>query len=275
MRIKVIDISEEQRKQIQKSELLILDELDRICKKYDIRYMITYGTLIGAVRHNGYIPWDDDLDLCMLRDDYIRFREACKTELDSKFFYQTNETDPEYYYLFDKIRLNETVFKESFVSKYSINHGVYIDIFPIDYIPDEMWRRNIQYIKLHFFRTGVMSKYLMLGARSGIKRLIFSLLRIPYALFPLKYLYRKAQQTAMQYDGQPHKFATSFYSPYHSRDTFDAELYSDLVQHQFEDRLTWIPKRYDEFLSKIYGNYMKLPPEKERNTNHTLTELKL
>lgn len=273
--MKLIEVSEEQKCEIQKAELLILDEVDRICKKHNIKYMVAYGTLIGAIRHQGYIPWDDDLDLCMLREDFLRFREMCKEELDSRFFYQTNETDPEYFYLQDKIRLNGTVFKESFISKYNINHGIYIDIFPIDYVPESKWERNLQFYKFQFYRIGVMAKYLMLGARSGKKRVVFALLRIPYAVFPTRYLYNKAQETAMQYDDAPHNKATNFYSPYHKRDTFDVSLYSELEPHQFEDRVTWIPKRYDEFLRTLYGNYMKFPPEKERVTRHSITELKL
>lgn len=273
--MKLIDVSEEQRSEIQKAELRILDELDRICKKHDIKYMVAYGSLLGAIRHQGFIPWDDDVDLCMLREDFLRFREVCKTELSSDFFYQTNDTDPEYYYLFDKIRLNGTIFRESFASKYNIHHGIYIDIFPIDYIPENKLKRYIQYCKFHFYRTGVMAKYLMLGARSGKKKLICALLRIPYVVFPMKYLYRKAQETAMQYDDHSHKMATNFNSPYHKKDTFDAKLYKELEVHQFEDRVTWIPKRYDEFLRTLYDDYMQFPPESERNTRHILTELQL
>ena len=79
----------------------------------------------------------------------------------------------------------------------------------------------------------------------------------------------------MQYDKNIHMMATSFYGTYHKKDTFDAKLYSELEEHLFEERVTWIPKRYDEFLSTIYGDYMKLAPESERNTRHTLSELQL
>lgn len=270
-----VKISNEQREQIKSVELMILDELDRICTKYDIHYMISYGSLIGAIRHKGYIPWDDDLDLCMLRKDYIKFKEVCKKELDSKFFYQSHDTDPEYYYLFDKIRMNNTIFKESFVSKYNIHHGIYIDIFPIDYLPQNIIDQNIQFIKFHFYRTGVMTKYLMLEARTGKKKYIFSILKLLYSFFSLEYLYNGAHKEACKYNDKKCLKATNFFSPYHRKDTFDIDFYTNLTKHIFENRYVWIPQRYKEYLTKIYGDYMKLPPLEERNTRHTVVELKL
>ncbi len=273
--MKLIEMSDNQRSEVKKAELLILKELNRICQKHNIKYMLCYGSLIGAIRHGGYIPWDDDLDVCMLRKDYIRFKEICKSELKDDFFYQCQETDPEYFHLLDKIRLNGTVFRESFLSKYKIHHGIYLDIFPVDYIPDNKLLRIIQYYKLHFYRTGLMAKYLMLGARKGKKKILFAFLRGLYFFFPIKYLYKKAQETAMKYDDKPRKKATCFFGAYHKKDTFDANVYEDLEQHTFENIMIWIPKEYDVYLRTIYGDYTKLPPKEQQNTNHTLTELKL
>lgn len=144
-------------------------ELDRICKAYDIKYTLAYGTLIGAIRHRGFIPWDDDIDVFMLREDLLKLREICKTELNERFFYQNHETDKEYYYLFDKIRLNGTIFKETYLSKYNIHHGVYLDIFPVDKLPDDLREIKKQYRRYRIYRTVLNSKYLVLNARHGKK----------------------------------------------------------------------------------------------------------
>lgn len=250
-----------------------MEEIDRICRKYNIKYTLAYGTLIGAIRHNGFIPWDDDIDIAMLRADYIKFKEICKTELGKKFFYQSNDTDPEYYYLFDKIRLNDTIFKESFVSKYNIHHGVYIDIFPVDKIANKGLRRKWQYCKFHFYRTGLMSKYLMLGAREGKKKYAAALLRCLYFAFPLSYLYRKCHEIAMSCNHDNCKDVINFFSPYRLREVFDYSVYTRHVEHTFEEKSFSILKDYDLYLKQIYGRYMELPPENKRNTRHTITEL--
>lgn len=273
--MKLLKISDEDRRKIQLLEIDILTEIDRICRKYDIAYTIGYGSLIGTIRHNGFIPWDDDIDLCMLRKDYIQFKEICKKELSNRFFYQAQDTDPEYFYLFDKIRLNDTVFKESFVSQYNIHHGIYIDLFPVDYIPNNILKRWIQFYCFNFFRTGVQAKYLMLQARSGPKRFIFSLFKLFYSVFSLKYLYRKANSVATWYDDSPQKKIMNFYTPYRMKEIFDVRMYQNFIEHVFEDRKFYIVKEYDLFLRQIYGDYMKLPPEEQRCTRHTITELKL
>ena len=153
-------LTDTQLRRIQQIETDVLCEVDRICQKHQIKYVLGFGTLIGAVRHQGFIPWDDDVDICMMRKDYERFKDICRTELNPKYFYQSKDTDPEYYHLFDKIRVNGTVFKEDLIAEHDIHHGVYIDIFPMDYVPDNGFLRCLQFWKFHFFRTGLMAKYM-------------------------------------------------------------------------------------------------------------------
>ena len=180
-----VNVTQEDKRKIQLLELEILQEVDAICRRHGINYTMGYGSLIGTIRHDGFIPWDDDVDICLLRKDYVRFKEICKKELSSRFFYQSNDTDPEYYLLYDKIRLNGTVFKESHLSSYNIHHGVYIDIFPIDYIPDCRIKQTLQFVCFHFFRSGLMSKYLVMEARGWKKKIIAIFLRFLYCLIPL------------------------------------------------------------------------------------------
>lgn len=129
-------LSSNELKAIHSLELEALTVIDQICRRHSIKYTLIDGSLLGAIRHNGFIPWDDDVDIAMLRDDLEKFKLICKTELPSKYFYQDMSTDPEYLYLFDKIRINNTLFKESYLAEYNINHGVFIDIFPVDNVSD-------------------------------------------------------------------------------------------------------------------------------------------
>ena len=271
--MKSIELSLEQKREVQKLEVYILKEINRICTKYNIKYMAGYGTLIGAVRHQGFIPWDDDMDLCMLREDFQRFKTACLKEFGNEFFYQSNDTDPEYFLLYDKIRLNGTMFRETHVAKYNINHGVYIDIFPIDYLPRKKMQWFLQYYGFHFFRTGVMAKYMMLDARKGKKRALFTILRLLYAPFSLQFLYNKAQHFAMKYDGKKSPYASNFYTPFRKKDIFKTSLYTNTRNVDFEDTQISIPDDYHTMLSKLYGDYMKLPPVEKQNTRHELTDI--
>ena len=109
----IIQLDENQTEALRNKELEILYEIDRVCKKHSITYTLTYGSLLGAIRHKGFIPWDDDVDIAMTREQFECFKEICKCELSDGFFYQCNETDPEYFHLVDKIRINGTVFKEN------------------------------------------------------------------------------------------------------------------------------------------------------------------
>lgn len=273
--MKYVSLTQEDKRKIQLLELDILKEVDKICRRNNIHYSMGYGSLIGTVRHDGFIPWDDDIDICLLRKDYIKFKNKCKKELGSRFFYQSNDTDPEYFLLYDKIRLNDTLFKESHLSSYNIHHGVYIDIFPIDYLPENRVKQVFQYVCFHFFRTGLMSKYLVLKAREGKKKYIAAVLKLFYCLFPLSFLYKKANKIATWYDNSSHNRIMNFLTPYRLREIFSAKLYEEFTDHKFEDMTVAMVKDYDLFLKQIYGDYMKLPPPEKRNTRHTLIEFNL
>lgn len=121
-------------KDVQRLELEILLEFDRICKKHGMKYQLYAGTLIGAIRHEGFIPWDDDIDVCMLRSEYDKFLSWVEIELNNKYFFQTYKTDLNYINKFAKIRRNGTLFVEKSVKDLEIHHGVYIDIFALDNI---------------------------------------------------------------------------------------------------------------------------------------------
>ncbi len=268
-----LKLTEEQRQKVQELELEILLEVDRLCEKHNIRYALAYGTLIGAARHNGFIPWDDDIDIWMLRDDYERFRQICKEELGNRYFYQTHDTDKEYYYLFDKIRMNDTVFKETFLSNHNIHHGIYIDIFPLDYVPDGLKEREKHYKKFRFWRLGLMSKYINIKARSGKKKYQAMLLRLLYLFFPLGFLYKKANQIAIKYNEQTTKSVLCLSSVL--RGTYNVEYILNSQKHVFEGHKLQVPDNYDSILKSIYGDYMVMPPEEQRKTVHDLIELKL
>ena len=272
--MELINVSEKDKENIQIQEMKILKEFDRLCRGNGLKYSVAYGTMIGAVRHKGFIPWDDDVDVWMQRSDIGKLKEICKTQMNENFFYQTNETDSEYFYLLDKIRENNTVFRESFVSKYKIHHGVYIDIFPLDYMPDNLVHRYFHYLHYRFYRAGLMAKYLDINYRTGLKKVMARLVRIAYAPFSVEFLYKKANKTASKYDKKT-GYLANLASASAWRDVFPASIYEKVSSVPFEDMEVLCIDEYDRYLTDIYGAYMKLPPVERRNTRHSLTELRL
>ena len=129
-------LSDEERRAPQISELEILMEFKRICSSNNLQYYLTAGTLLGAVRHQGFIPWDDDIDIAMPRKDFKKFGELCRCQLKKDFYYQDCRTEPDYPYYFAKLRKEGTEVCEPCLEAVNIRKGHYIDIFPLDRCPN-------------------------------------------------------------------------------------------------------------------------------------------
>lgn len=275
-----INLTNSQRERIQSIELKMLLEFDSLCKKYNISYTLAGGTMIGAVRHKGFIPWDDDVDVYVLRDDFNRIRKIFPKELaGTKIFYQSHQTDKNYYYQFDKLRMNGTIFKETFLENHKINHGVFIDIFPIDYVPNNPILRMIQYIEYRSIRLILMCKYININARKGIKKYLATIIRLIFWWTNLDKLYAKGEKIAQKYlDIKDKCQYVRNLNSVGSDGTKETYLIEDLKKTQkieFESYLLSISTNYDQMLRKIYNDYMKLPPKDERKTRHNLEKLEL
>jgi lipopolysaccharide cholinephosphotransferase len=136
-------------------ELAMLGEFIRICQKYSLRYYLIGGSALGAVRHSGFIPWDDDIDIGMPRVDYEKFLSVAQAELDADLFLQTHKTDPAYPFSFAKIRNSKTTFIQSDSSHLQMNHGVYIDIFPLDGYPSSKLSRRLTKIIINLCNAAI------------------------------------------------------------------------------------------------------------------------
>lgn len=267
------------RKKVQEKEVEILYEFDRLCKKHNIKYTLAGGTMLGAIRHKGFIPWDDDIDVYVLRNDFLKIRKIFPKELSSNFFYQCQKTDSDYYYPFDKIRMNNTIFEETFLSNHKINHGVFIDVFPIDAIPNNKVRRSLQYIYYRFLRIGLMSKYINIKARKGKKKIAAQIARIVFVFYPIKKLYDKCDSVASKYvenlNSVDEVRNLNSVGSDGTRETYNLNDFLNLKYTPFEDKYFLISENADEMLKKEYGDYMQLPPINERNTRHELVRIKL
>ncbi|MBR5515131.1 MAG: LicD family protein [Clostridia bacterium] len=245
-------------RRLQLEQLKMLNELDRICKKYNIRYMLFAGTALGAVRHKGFIPWDDDLDVIMLREDYDKFLSVAQNELDSDIYYLQKEYSEHWMSCFSKIRKNNTAFMEKVVPKDPLQHqGMYIDIFPCDNLSNNKIISYLQFVSSKI----VIAKCLCIKGyitKSVVKKtvMLFSHL-LPFKFFLNLALRRKDKNS---------KFVHSFFASSHSysKAQYKREWFENTNLIQFENSEYPISANYHELLTVLYGDYMKIPEPEDR-----------
>lgn len=251
---------------LQLIELEILDEFNRICKKYNLTYYLSYGTLIGAIRHKGFIPWDDDLDVVMFKEDYDRLIEVAPKEIDSKRFYFHDYSDPQNPAGLLRIRKKGTVYADDkFLRMHLESYGIWMDIFRLD---------NVESPKLFTFKLQTFAKVL---EHICIHRAIVDIkgLSIPRKLvhyFSLILPLRKWRSlidniyTLCRNDNS--EFVANFNSRYSAQiELMPRSMFGEPVLVEFEKKMYPAPHDYDSILKHIYGDYMQLPPEDKRVTH--------
>lgn len=252
-------------RQLQLNELEMIVEVDRICRKYGIKYSLDGGTMLGAVRHKGFIPWDDDADIILYRDEYEKFVEACKIDLDTnRFFFQDDTTDPYYRWGYGKMRRLGTEFVRAGQEHMKYRTGVCIDIFPEDKVPTGKIMRRIYYGINYCFRKIMYSELGKVSNKSAFMRIWYGLLSfIPINIVFV--LWKKMAKHYNQYDSElichtmlPNPGPKCKYG-------MPAEsLLGDFVQMEFEGMMFSVSADWDRFLELSYGDYMKMPPEEKR-----------
>ncbi|MGN0316885.1 MAG: phosphorylcholine transferase LicD [Lachnospira sp.] len=254
----------------QKNELIILKEIQRICEKHNIQFILSSGTLLGAVRHNGFIPWDDDIDIEMPYDQYKKFLKICKTELDDKFFLQTFETDPNYFNSFAKIRMNNTTFVPWDGANHHIHQGFWVDVFPIVRGSKNSRIHNLQskilklgeFLQMQDYCKGRYDDFKNETGSLVDKIILLEKIPMKIRIKLHKLLYSLVLRTPKE--NKCVKMLTIFVA------NRPKNFWLELEDHVFEDGIFKVPKDYDNYLKSIYGEYMKLPPENERKTHGPL-----
>lgn len=258
-----MQLTSEQLKVLQQTELEIFKEFVSVCETLGIRYYLLAGTLLGAVRHQGFIPWDDDIDVGILREDYERFLAQAGKLLPSHLFLQTYKTDKGYHQPFAKIRNSNTAFIELSVKDNPMNHGVFIDIFPLDRCNLEV-RKSFAYRlkeRIYSMRASSLMRNYKLDAKRRLIRAVCMLIcpSAHKAVEKLDKLHRSMP------DG---KMLVNFSGVYGEREIAPAEWYGAGVKIEFEGITVTVPKEYDKLLRQIYGDYMTPPPPEKRVTTH-------
>ena len=265
-------------RQVQLTQLEILIEVDNLCRKHDIQYFLTSGTLLGAVRHKGFIPWDDDIDIGMHRKDYDRFLEIANKELDEKYFCQSIYSETNYHLPYAKIRKNKTRYVEAGIKYLDINKGVYIDVFPIDKVPDNIIARFIHRREFYILYRIVLAKS-GIGSpddRRILKRIAYGMLKIFSIPFKKRNILLYMDQRMKKYAGNKTRYVTSMGSAYgYTREIMPVCIYESIAEIEFEGQLLYAPSQPHEYLTRLYGDYMTPPPVGQRENRHGVIEVKL
>lgn len=258
---------------LQVKELGILKEFIRVCKKYGLRYYLFGGTLLGAVRHQGFIPWDDDLDICMPRPDFEKLL-TLRHEFQSPYFLQDYHSDPSYTYLFAKLRDSSTTFIEAVFNMHNFNHGIYLDIFPLDGVRYKEKKRPVRSLKPyvmwvlwwltylgHFWMKPTKKNWWYCG--------VFYLISIIFLPFNIgNWLTRLMKVWAKNKDYEKCHTVGVYHTMYFNQDTFPKDWFGEGVKGTFEGLEVNLPTKYRDYLTRIYGDYMKLPPKEKQVGKH-------
>ncbi len=258
-------------KKLQQKEIEILKHIDAACERLNIKYFIFYGTLLGAVRHGGFIPWDDDMDICMLRDDYEKFLREGAKYLPENLFIQHYTTEPETNNLFIKVRDKNTLFLEKASAELDICHGIFVDVFPIDKISADGGIRRREFEKRQSF--GKLICLYSLGEISDIKnpRRRIACRLAHYTVCRLIPKYR-----LMEREDKRRKKLNAEGGEFYLRDSQYDRGCGKLTEiegrrkYPFDGEEFYGPENSGEVLGALYGDYMKLPPPEKRRTHKPL-----
>ena len=253
-------------KEIWAVELDLLAELDRICTKYNIKYFASGGTLLGAIRHQGFIPWDDDIDLAMARKDYERLCEVAPQEFVNPYFFQTEDTDPGSLRGHAQLRnsLTTGILKNEYPIKKKINQGIFIDIFPLDGVPDEMDEyKNLELqaeaLKKRFRKFSLFAYPGVLNIKSfkSIVKKIGSLLIAAYCKKKTAVFYKAFEEVCSTYNDRNTEFLSMLTFRFSDKRLYIEKRFLDDIQRvKFEFVTIPVLKGYDTLLKRQYGDYM-------------------
>lgn len=269
------ELTKEQQQTLQRLQdtlIEILDEIVRICDKYGLKYYLYGGTLLGAVRNKGIIPWDDDMDIVMFRDDYEKFKEICKTELKPEYFFQDSFTDPNYPNLAAKIRKNNTYVREVKWDNVKMHKGIFVDILPLDYFPEDVKKGDRILKKASFLHQ--LCAFQNSHSKHGYVRFAYKILKhLPVQLYykMRNHLLLKCNRTSGK------KYVCSFgshYMPMRMR-VLHADWFGEGVKMELNGKEYLAPSKWESYLLHLYGeNYMTLPPVEQRVVHSDLEAIR-
>lgn len=263
-------MTKEEFRKLQLTQLEIMDEIHKICVENNIVYYIIGGTALGAVRHEGFIPWDLDIDIAMRRSEYDRFKEICKIQLDSRFIYRDYTNSHNYDHPHALVCIKNTILENRF-DKFNTeqeNFGIYLDIFPLDNAPTDEKLKMKQKNKL--IKISTLKRYKVGKCYNNylLKRLMKKVVSAAIFWSSVDKLNAKQDKCMRLYNEKETDFVCSMASHYpYEKQYMPKDIYGKPQLVDFEGRQYYAPQKLEEYLTRIYKDYMKLPPKEEQKAN--------
>ena len=255
-----MELNDSQLHRLQGVCLELVKEIDRVCRKNGIEYTLDGGTLLGAVREHGFLAWDDDADIAMTRENYNRFFEACKKDLNTeRFFLQEYRTDPEYPWGYSKLRMNGTRLVQIGQEHLKFHDGIFIDLFIYDPVPDGWLTRRLHHFACYCIRKCQYSVVGKQNAKSAFMRCWYNLLN----KIPRKTVFHVLEKMISLTAGLDTELSSHKTYPYPRKNCkygLPWKCFREYADLPFEDQLFRCMKEYDPYLSMLYGDYMTPPP---------------
>ena len=269
--------------ELRKLQLVELENMrifSEICDKYDLRYYLVGGTMLGAVRHQGFIPWDDDMDVGMPRPDYEKFLTVVRGELPEGFSFLNYKQDRDYKRYFSRI-VNDNVKVTNASNTKTIEENAWLDIFPFDGMPDGKLMQKLHFWHMTFIRffyhASCFDELVNLNrpGRAWYLQAAIKFISVTHigSRMDTKKLMRKIEKGLMKYPYDEANYMVSFFGSYMTKEIVDKTLLGKGAKFKFEDLMLNGPEKYDEFLTHFYGDYMK-PPEDMDKDKHNIENIK-
>lgn len=257
--------------ELQKVMLESLVEFIRVCDKHKLRYYLIAGSALGAIRHQGFIPWDDDIDVAMPRPDAMKLL-ALKDEFKAPYFLQHYKTDPGYVYPFMKLRNSNTTYIENFMQYHKMNHGIWVDIFIIDGMSKTETLKSKGKngrLWLLYYIIYAANFYAKPRLKTFVPQLLLTLVSL--LLFPFKinnWLIKALDRSMQKIKFDEAKLVGAYLLWGGNKEAMPKDYYGEGVKVPFEGVLVNVPSKYHEYLTARFGDYMQLPPENKRYGHH-------
>lgn len=252
-------------RKLQIAQIILLEKLNEICIKNKIKYSLAYGTIIGSIRHKGFIPWDNDIDIFMKRSEYEKFLKYFQEN--DEIFLQNYLTDKNFGLHISRLMLKDTFYEDSYNKLFKRKKNIYIDIFPIDEVGN-----NIYILKIKFIIIKILTqlKEIKLGRMKSQKlknTFLNYILKYLFYFYKLENIDEKIEKLCLKIEKKETKFFGCYFVSTVKNGFFEKDIFDKTILKEFENKKYPILEEYDLLLRRIYGDYMSLPSIDERNKN--------